>query len=137
MPVSLQTGSQEHVPWLPFSSLISPRHVSSSSPVCLVNSANFKCLHTALSLSSSSCSFLHSELLCFYLFLSFCGLNVHACFPPVVEKLVTEWISALFSSREQIQIYFLVDFSGKKALFSLLQVLFGHLMSQKYIIGCD
>lgn len=106
VPGSFQTGSQERGPWLPFLSLITPRHVSSSSPVCLINSAIFKCLHATL--SSFSCSFLHSELLYFYLFLSFCDLNVHSCFPPVVEKLVTEWVSAVFSSKKQVQTYLIL-----------------------------
>lgn len=108
-------GNQERVPCLPFSSLIIPRHVSSRSPVCLINSAVFKCLHITLYLSSLSYSFLHSELLYFYLFLSFCDLKVHGCFLPVMKKLVTEWASAIFSSKEQVQTCLILV--GRKALF--------------------
>lgn len=64
-----QTVNQEHVLWLPFASLISLKHVSSNSPVYLINFSVFKSLHTALYLSVSSCSFLRSEVLYFYLFL--------------------------------------------------------------------
>lgn len=68
LPVSFQTANKEHVLWLPFSSLISPRHVSYNSPVYLINLSIFKSLRTALYFSMSTCSFLHSEVLYVYLF---------------------------------------------------------------------
>lgn len=64
----------EHVLWLPFSSSIVPRYVSSSSPVYLSSQflraflhATYVCIHLQL-LLISSCSFLHSEVFCFHLF---------------------------------------------------------------------
>lgn len=53
LPVSFQTGNQEYVPWLPFSSLISPRCVSSNSSV-------FTSTLQFLSVSIHACICLHS-----------------------------------------------------------------------------
>jgi len=69
LPVSFQTVNQEYVLWLPFSSLISPRRVSSNFPVYFISLSILRSLRTTLSLSTSSCSCLHSEVLYFYQFL--------------------------------------------------------------------
>lgn len=64
LPISFQTVNQEHVPWVPFSSLISPRPVI-QTPVHLISFSIFKSLRTALYLATSTCSFLYSEVFYF------------------------------------------------------------------------